>query len=88
MNAKFFGGPYDGLELDHHQINACCDIGSHPSEGGGLRSFLLLPSPKKWDDLVAGRISKANKDSWGGIYMYERKRTASGVEYHVATDSD
>jgi hypothetical protein len=65
--SAFCGGAYDGLELDHEQINAYCEVFSRPGDGGERRNFVLLPSPEKWDDLVAGRISKDNKDDWGAM---------------------
>jgi hypothetical protein len=86
MKAKFVGGPYDGLELDHDQINAYCDIGSIPADGGGRRLFVSLPPLERWDDLVSGRVSKEDKAGWGDICMYERKVKSSGVEFHAVAE--
>jgi hypothetical protein len=85
--SRFFGGAYDGLELDHEQINAYCEIWSQPVEGDERRKFVLVPPPDKWDDLVAGRIGKDKKAEWGTTWMYEMKRTQSGVEWHLVRDT-
>ena len=48
---------------------------------------MLLPPPERWDDLVAGRISRDNVDEWGSACMYEMKRAQSGVEWHLVWDT-
>jgi hypothetical protein len=82
MATPFFGGAYDGLELDYEQINACCDVFSTPAENGGRRKFVILPPAERWDDLAAGRISKADTAECGPKWMYELKITQAGVEWH------
>ena len=76
--SRFFGGAYDGLQLDHAAINAYCDVFSRADDGDERRKFVLLPGPDKWDDLVAGRISKDDKGQWGTPWLYQMRRAAGG----------
>ncbi len=80
--AKFFGGQYDGLQLDHHEINAHCKLASIPTNRG-LIQFLLMPPLNEWEGIVSGSRSRKSDD--GHLYPYERVMTESGVEYHDAS---
>jgi hypothetical protein len=80
--AKFFGGQYDGLQLDHNEINAHCKFTSIPTSKG-LMQFLLMPPLTEWEGIVSR--SPSRKSDAGNVYPYERVMTESGVEYHDAS---
>lgn len=81
MIAPFMGGPFDGLELDHNQINAHCEMVPIPTEAG-VRLFVLMPPLSDWDRLVAGVVSKEGVT--GKFHPYERVFAGSRVEFHDA----
>jgi len=68
MFAKFKGGPYDGIELDHNDINLYTAFTLI-----GIRKFLLMPPFDKWDAVRRGEIDK-NAD-FGKRLVYELVRT-------------
>lgn len=85
MKAKFLGGPYDGKEFDHHQINSVAmilPVATH----SGHRQFLLMPPVSEAERVIRGEIPK--DEARGDRHPYERRFTgAGGVEYHDASTS-
>ena len=78
MTDRFFGGPYDGMEIElPTDLNPFCNFLSIPSDEGN-RQFVEMPSPQDWDRIARGEITK--DDFRGGtIYPYERE--ANGYHY-------
>jgi hypothetical protein len=87
MKARFFGGPYDGMELeladDVDKLNAMCDVVPVPGDKG-LRQFLIMPSPQNWERIDRGEITEETRDSATVLHPYERQFVPGAVEYHLA----
>ncbi len=82
MDAKFYGGPYDGLSLDHNQISRySMDVLVRTQR----LQFLVMPPLPQWEEVVSGARSKANL---AYIYVYQRHFLKTGLEYHDVTASD
>jgi hypothetical protein len=78
MAAIFVGGPYDGMALDHRQINAFAMV-VPVFRGPQSRQFLMMPPRGEWDRLVRGEIAK--DQAVGDRYIYERVFVPGGDEY-------
>src|SRR6185312_11208615 len=70
MKARFVGGAYDGLELDHDEVNRYGDPWWVPGEPGRL--YVFMPPPDQWDGILAGTISPAREELPNGRHAYER----------------
>jgi hypothetical protein len=81
MDAIFFGGPYDGLSLNHEQIRKCAQIVAVLEKN---RQFLLMPPVREWEEVVAGLRPK---DECSSFYVYKRHRVEDRVEYRDVTAS-
>jgi len=80
MKAILHGGPYDGIILDHHDINLYTQF--MPI---GIRQFVAMPPPKDWD-----AVRRGDKDKGGpfdeACLGYELIRTPFGVEGRFDSD--
>ena len=75
MRIKLFGGPYDGVEVDHTAINQHASI--LPVSGDlGTRVFVLMPPPESWDKLIRGEPAETSP-----LYPYERVSTPEGPRF-------
>lgn len=77
MKAEFRGGPYDGITLDHNDLNLYGEIAHF-----GYRSFVLLPPRDQWDAIKRGELESPPPPE----YPYERIRTQGGVYFQYAGD--
>lgn len=68
MIARLKGGPYDGIELDHNDINLYTAFTPI-----GRRQFLLMPPFDKWNAVRRGEIEK--DADFGMRLVYELVRT-------------
>jgi hypothetical protein len=83
LMAKFVGGPYDGMEISHEQINRHASVMPMPA-GRQNRLFLLMPPRAEWERICRGEIIK---DQAGGpLHAYERVFVPDGAEFHDASD--
>jgi len=72
MIARFVGGPYDGVELDHNDINLYCRFTPI-----GLRKFVLMPPLADWKAVKKG--DKTKEDQFDMLLSYDLVRTATGM---------
>lgn len=72
MRAKCQGGPYDGLELDHNDINLYLSL--RPC---GRRTFLFFPPPDQWEAVKHGELSRDGPFN-GDCPVYELVRLGDG----------
>lgn len=72
MIARFVGGPYDGVELDHNDINLYCQVSPI-----GLRKFVLMPPLADWEAVKKG--DKTKDDQFDMHLSYELVRTSTGM---------
>jgi hypothetical protein len=80
MQATFHGGPYDGVVLDHNDINLYTRF-----LPVGIRKFVLMPPLKDWE---AVRRGEKDKDSQfeDACPVYELVRTTHGMEGRFDAD--
>ncbi len=74
MLAKCKGGPYDGTELDHNDINLYAKI-----MPVGVRNFVALPAFQNWDAVRRSEID-ADKAFDKSSPFYELIRTPDGMD--------
>ena len=80
MQSMLHGGPYDGIVLDHHDINLYTQF--MPI---GIRKFVLMPPLNEWDAVRRGDKEKSGPFD-GACPMYELIRTLQGVEGRFDAD--
>jgi hypothetical protein len=80
MQAMLHGGPYDGITLDHNDINLYTRF-----LPVGIRKFVLMPPLKDWD-----AVRRGDKDKDGqfddACPIYELVRTTQGIEGRYDAD--
>jgi hypothetical protein len=80
MQARFHGGPYDGIVLDHIDINLyTCFVPV------GIRKFILMPPPNEWDAVRRGEKEKDGQFE-DACPIYELLRTSQGMKGHFDVD--
>lgn len=80
MQAKLHGGPYDGIVLDHNDINLYTRF-----LPVGIRKFVLMPPLKEWDAVRRGEKEKDGQFE-EACAMYELVRTTQGMEGRFDAD--
>jgi hypothetical protein len=85
MSAKFVGGAYDGVEMDHKDLNATALVVQTPTPSG-LRVFVVLPPREGWEHIRRGEMTKEQAGS--PRHTYERVfLPGGGAEYREAAAS-
>jgi hypothetical protein len=75
MGIKFYGGPFDGKEIEQSTLNQYAI--ALPLNGDlGHREFVLMPPPETWDKLLQGEKVQTNP-----VYPYERIYTSDGLRF-------
>jgi hypothetical protein len=74
MNAVVVGGPYDGITVDHNDINLYCSV-----HGIGFRNFIFFPPRDQWEAVKREEVSKGELRS---LLAYELVRLPTGIELH------
>ena len=74
MLAKFIGGPYDGIALDHNDINLYCTF----SRIGGC-TFIEMPPFENWEAVRRGDVDK-NTPFPKVCLFYQLVRNETGME--------
>lgn len=72
--ATFYGGPYDGIMLDHNDMNLYTRHWAI-----GVRTFLAMPPRTKWDDVRRGDLDKDGPFD-EDCPIYELLHTPHGIE--------
>lgn len=72
MKALFERGPYDGVELDHNDINLYTTF--YPI---GHRQFVLMPPLDQWDAIRRG--DKSKHDQFEKLFPYELIRSPESI---------
>ena len=80
MIAICIGGPYDGVKLDHNDINLYTHF-----HLVGIRKFIFMPARSEWDSVRRGEKDK-NEAFDGNGSIYELVRTTAGVELRYDDD--
>jgi hypothetical protein len=81
---RFVGGPLDGQEFDHIQVNKVARVVPVFTESGN-RQFLLMPPRDACEKILHGEFTKDHVQ--GALHPYERVFMATGaVEYWDASD--
>lgn len=80
MHATLHGGPYDGLLVDHNDINLYTRF-----LPVGIRKFILMPPRKEWDAVRRGDVEKDGPFD-GSCPLYELVRTHVGMEGRYDAD--
>lgn len=80
MQATFHGGPYDGIVLDHNDINLYTRF-----LPVGIRKFVLMPPLEEWDAVRRGEKGKDGQFE-AACPMYELVRTTQGIEGRFDAD--
>jgi hypothetical protein len=80
MRARFIGGPYDGIDLDHNDINLYTQF--LPI---GIRQFVVMPPKSDWDAVRRGELGKEGPFV-GDCTTYELVRTSQGIEGRYDAD--
>lgn len=80
MRARFHGGPYDGIDFDHHDINLYTRL-----MPVGIRTFVLMPPLNEWDAVRRGEKEKDGQFE-DASPIYELVRTTHGIEGHFDAD--
>lgn len=76
MQARFCGGPYDGMALEVAEVERY----ARPLPGGSGRNFIRLPPREEWDAVLRGQKSK--EGPFGGpCPVYERVFRAEDEEF-------
>lgn len=75
MGFKFVGGPYDGRDIEHTDLNR---IGGPHIEAGslGVRAFMSMPPVGQWESAVRGAKVDGERAE-----LYEREFTPEGVRW-------
>lgn len=74
MKAILLSGAYDGIVLDHNDINLYTQF-----VPVGIRKFVLMPARKDWDAVRRGDLDK-NGPFDGDCPIYELIQTQNGME--------
>lgn len=83
---RFVGGPLDGQEFDHAQLNKISQVVPVYAESGN-RQFLLMPPRESCEKVLRGEVTKEQVQ--GSLHPYERVLTANGaVEYRDASNGN
>lgn len=85
----FVGGPYDGLKIDHNDVNLYADVTPMPPH-----AFVTLPPFAYWDAVKRGEIGKngpfgelTDEKPFGeSKLIYERVMAANGFQFHFDAD--
>jgi hypothetical protein len=75
MGIRFYGGPYDGVEVEHTEINKHASPLSIHSDLG-TRVFVLMPPRESWDRLLRNESAETSP-----LYPYERIFTPDGPRF-------
>ena len=80
MQARFCGGPYDGLEVDEDEVNRC----ARPLPSGSGENFIRMPPRADWEAVLRGDKSKEGPFA-EPCPVYERVILAEEVEFRFET---
>jgi hypothetical protein len=80
MQATLHGGPYDGIVLDHHDINLYTRF-----VPVGIHKFVLMPPLNDWDAVRNGDKEKDGQFE-ETCPIYELVRTAQGMDGRFDVD--
>ena len=82
MIAPCIGGPYDGMKLDHNDLNLYATF-----QPVGIRRFFIMPDGGEWDAVRLGEKNPKTDDVFHGQgSIYELVRTSSGAELRYDPD--